>query len=245
MITLAHSRKGRRGYAGPALLVAVLGAAAGCQAGEEPGGPGTLGIAMTAAASGDGQQWSTGHTLPNPLRVIVTRGGMPAPGVEVRWAGVGGAGAVTPEFDTTGPDGIAITRFTLGTVARGYQVEASVDGAEGSPVVFSATAYPNFAHQLSLAGGDGQSGPVDGTLSEPLTVLVGDQFNNPFAGQAVEWEVLSGPATVAPTVSVSNAAGLAATEVRPGPAPGAVTVRASFAGATGGPEVLFQVTVTP
>ena len=199
---------------------------------------------MTATASGNLQRWSTGHTLPNHLRVLVTRLGLPVEGVAVRWSTVGSRGVVTPGQDSTGPDGVAITRFTLGTEARDYQIQAAVDGAGGSPVTFTATAYPNFAAQLSIAGGNDQAGTVGTPLAEPLSVLVGDEFNNAFGGAAIEWTVLAGDATVSPGMATSAADGLARTVLTLGSAPGPVTVRASFPG-TAGREVFFALTATP
>ena len=68
-----------------------------------------------AAPSGDQQVGNPNTTLPDPLRVIITRNGTPVSGKEVTWAVTAGNGSVDPTTGTTGTNGIASTVVTLGT----------------------------------------------------------------------------------------------------------------------------------
>ena len=217
---------------------------AGCASGTEEPTDHPLDIAKTPVQSGDQQSWSTGHNMPAPLRVIVTSRGLPVEGIDVTWSADPGDGILTPLIGVTGPDGIATARWTLSTIAGPHLGRASVDGAIGSPVSFSATAYPNFAFQVHIAGGDGQSQAVNSTLSEPFTVFVGDQFNNPFPGADIEWIVTTGQGTLSTAISTSDIAGLALTTLTLSSAPGLVEVLARFPGAATGPRVVFQATAT-
>lgn len=224
-------------------LVALAGfALAACQAGTE--GPTDQEIKIEAApvASGNQQSWSTGHALPDPLRVLVTNRGQPMPGVVVEWEADSGQGILTPLIGTTGSDGIATARWNLSTRVGTYQSRALLAGAAGSPVQFTASAYANFAHQMAIWSGDGQTQAVNTVLMHSLFVFIGDEFNNPFAGQQVEWIVTSGDATVSPVITVSDVSGLANTEVTLGNTPGPITVLARFPGATSGPRATFTVT---
>lgn len=224
-------------------LIALCGLAlTACGAGTSGPGDPELNIEAAPTASGDQQSWSTGHALPNPLRVLVTNRGQPMAGVTVDWVTDPGQGVLTPLIATTGSDGIATARWNLSIRVGAYQARATLDGATGSPVVFSASAYPNFAFQMAISSGDGQSQTVNLELSDPLVVYIGDEFNNPFPEQQVEWIVTSGSATVSPDTSVSGGSGLASTHVILGSTPGPVTVLARFPGATSGPRVQFNVT---
>jgi adhesin/invasin len=204
-----------------------------------------LEIAKTPTLTGDSSSWSTGHNIPNPMRVVVTRGGEPVAGVEVTWQADPGGSILTPVIGITGSDGISTARWTLGTEARDYHGEASVDSAEGSPVRFTAYAYPNFPHQMHLVGGDGQIAIAGTTLPLPLQVMVGDQFNNPYPGTQVEWLIISGQGTLSNTLSSTDDDGVASASLTLGPTPGDVTVLARFPNADTGPRITFTATATP
>jgi hypothetical protein len=97
---------------------------------------------------GGGQIAQVGRPLPDPLRVRVTdEVGNGAPGMSVTWSVVDGGGTVSPTTATTNADGIAATQFVLGPVEGEQRAQAAVDGLQGSPVVFTATAT------ISPAGG--------------------------------------------------------------------------------------------
>jgi hypothetical protein len=92
-----------------------------------------------AGAGGDGQRASRSTTLPDPLVVKVTdRFGNPVAGVDVSWRVTRGGGSLSDAHTTTGDDGRASVRWTLGESGR-QQVSASASRLSGSPVQFSAT----------------------------------------------------------------------------------------------------------
>lgn len=140
-------------------ITAVLLAAAGLSAcgsdggGYSPGGPDPMGLsAARAEPSGAGQAGEAGQDLANPLRIVVLRNDTPAAGAVVTWSTSGTGGLMTPRVDTTGADGISVSRWHLGTEVGVQSAQASVaGGAEGSPVGFTATA----------TGPDGGPAPVE------------------------------------------------------------------------------------
>lgn len=94
-----------------------------------------------APVTGQGQSDIVGQTLGTPLVVVVTREGAPAADVTVSWSVLSGGGSLS--FGTpsaTDNLGIARAAFTLGPIAGQQRAQARVDGASGSPVVFTATA---------------------------------------------------------------------------------------------------------
>jgi hypothetical protein len=229
-----------------ALCTLVLSLSCTSDSGGPPDDPGDpLLIAKTQFNNGDYSTWSTGHNVPNPMRVIVTRGGRPVPGITVTWATEPESGILTPVIGTTGADGISTARWTLGVTAGQNYGTASVDSAQGSPVRFTANVIPNSFVDLRYVQGDLQSGQVGTVLPLPLIVLVVDQFNNPSSQAPVEWIITSGSATVSPTLSVDNPGGEATTTVTLGNTPGPVVVVARLPGGDTGPRVTFNLTATP
>lgn len=216
----------------------------GCGSGTETPAP-VITVEKTATNSGDNQSWGTAHNLPLPLRVVVTEGGRPVEGVEVTWSVDSGNGYIATLIPVTGPDGISTARWGMSLTVGVIHAQATVEDAEGSPVVFTATAIPNLPDQVRIASGDGQSGPVNTALGEPLVLYVGDQFDNPFPGQQIEWLITSGSGTLSTSLSVSDAAGLASTSLTLGSNPGPVSVLARFPGAQSGPMATFTATATP
>jgi len=202
-------------------------------------------IRKTPVASGDNQSWGTAHNLPFPLRVIVTEGSRPVEGIEVTWSVDSGNGFIAPLIPVTGPDGISTARWGMSLTVGTIHARATVEGSVGSPVIFTATAIPNLPAQVRIASGDGQVGMVGTPLGEPLVLYVGDQFDNPFPGQQIEWLITSGSGTLAASLSVSDEAGLARTFLTLGSTPGEVSILARYPGAETGPRATFTATATP
>ena len=215
-----------------------------CGSGTEVPPP-VIHVAKTASNSGDNQSWGTAHNLPLPLRVIVTEGGRPVAGAEVTWSVDAGNGYIATLIPVTGPDGISTARWGMSLTVGTIHAQATVEDAEGSPVIFTAIAIPNLPDQVRIASGDGQSGQVNTALWEPLVLYVGDQFDNPFPGQQIEWVITAGSGTLSTSLSVSDAAGLASTYLTLGSTPGDISVLARFPGAQTGPRATFTATATP
>lgn len=226
----------------PVFLGAVTVLAVACGSNDAAGPASTLHIEKHPQQSGDGQIWETGHIPPQPFVVRVTRDGRPVEGVMVRWAPRAGSGWTVFDSTVTDAAGATGTQWRLGTTAGTHYLEASSDGATGSPVVFTAVANPNLPFALTIISGDGATVPVGG--SQGLVVRVGDEFDNPFPGATVFWSVASGPATLDTGSSVSDASGLAVAEASAGPTAGAVIVHAWLAATANHPTV-FTLTVTP
>lgn len=105
------------------------------QASAVPAGPDTL-----RAISPLFQPGRRGRTLEDPLVVIVVdRFGNPVAGVGVAWKVTAGDGEVSANETPTAADGTASVIWTLGARIGVQKVSASVKGATGSPVTFSAT----------------------------------------------------------------------------------------------------------
>ena len=116
--------------------LAVMGSACG---GEDQGpGESPLVIEKPATKSGDQQTGPVELALGNPLRVFITRDGEPVEGVNVSWAA--GQGGSFSEVVESGEDGFASAVWTLGPALGNQAATAAVDGADGSPLTFTAEA---------------------------------------------------------------------------------------------------------
>lgn len=200
-------------------------------------------IAKTATASGDAQAGVVATALANPLRVLVTLSGAPQAGDTVTWGAAGAGASVTPVRAVTDATGIATTTWTLGRTAGGQSATASLAGASGSPVSFTAVANAGAATQFGVAAGDGQTGSPNATLATQLAAKASDQFGNGVSGVAVAWQVTAGSGSVNPASGPTDASGLAKTTLTLGATVGAVTVTATSAGLTGSPAT-FHATVS-
>lgn len=144
---------------------------------------------------GSGQTAIAGSTLPESLIVrTLDAGGRPVAGITVAWSATGG-GSVSAPATVTGPDGMTGIRRTLGPAAGAQGTVATVEGATGSPVEFTATAAVGEAGNLSIQvqpAATGQSGVALGR--QPQVQLV-DANGNPVArsGLAVTAELAAGP----------------------------------------------------
>jgi plastocyanin len=151
----------------------ALSLLAGCGGGatEVPGDPLTA-IAKAAPNSGDQQVGLAGTTLPEELRVVVTRGGEPAAGVVVSWATAGGS--LDPVLAPTGADGVSRTRWTL---ARRYEPQgatASIAAESGTATVgFLATGTPDpeAPNTVQVLSGGNRFEPA------AVTIIAGDSVN--------------------------------------------------------------------
>ena len=206
---------------------------AGC-ATESGGGGGGSAVAIAKAnPSGDGQTATVATAVASALRVVVTENGTPVAGRTVAWATPGGGSVSTSS--TTDASGIASTQWTLGQAAGNQTATATLSGASGSPVGFSATATAGPAAAIAKTGGDGQTGVVGTPLANPLQATASDQFGNPVSGISVMWQVTAGMATVNPPSSSTSGSGQAETVVTLGSGAGAITIQAVSTGLSGSP----------
>jgi hypothetical protein len=162
---------------------------------------------------GDAQVAPAGTLLPNALSVLVTDDqGDPAQGVSVTWSTQGGS--LSASTSSTGSNGQASVQWTLGPQVGEQLATASVDGLQGSPVTFTATASdvsPTFA--LAITTNPPVSAldhEVFDPAAQPVVVLTDGQ-GNPVAGEQVTASIASGDGVLdGTTAATTSADGVAA-----------------------------------
>jgi hypothetical protein len=128
------------GHAARALAACGVLLLAGCSdSGSGLPNQSPLVIQQALEDDGDGQVGIIGQELPSPVRVLVTRDDQPEAEVQVQWV-VGNGGSMEPGTAFTDESGIAEGVWTLGPFLGDQEASARVNGAEGSPVLFEATA---------------------------------------------------------------------------------------------------------
>lgn len=220
----------------------MLGTVLGCGGGGGGGGGGgpSLAIAKSGAPNGDAQTATVATAVADSLRVLVQEDGLPKAGATVSWNTT--SGAVSPASVQTDGAGLAATRWTLGQVAGAQTARATLGGASGSPVTFSATGTAGAAAALTLNAGSGQVALINQAFTAPLTVKVADQFGNGISGVTVNWAVQSGSLGInGGATSATNATGIASNTISAGATAGAGLIRATTASVAGA-NVDFSLT---
>ena len=206
--------------------------------------PSTTAIAK-APNSGDAQTGQVGEALGAPLQVVVTDGGAPAAGATVTWSTTAATGSLSPTSTATDANGIASSSWSLGTVAGPQSAQATLSGASGSPVTFTATATAGEPATLADAGGNNQTGQINTALA-PVQAKVTDEFGNAVAGVDVAWSATG--ATVSAPIVPSNGSGISAATVTLGGTAGPITITAAANDLTGaalsGSPLTFSATAT-
>lgn len=182
-------------------------------------GNATSGISVTVMqlaialeqVSGNLQTGPAGEPLPSPLVVRASdRLGQPATGVPVAFRVLEGGGSVSVAEVATDANGRASVVWTLGTVAGETQsLRSSLAYRVGVGVGFEAVAAAGPAARIVVLSGDDQAAPRSSTLTEPVEVVVQDQFGNPVAGAAVQFAVVGGGGSVRPASVVTGPDGQA------------------------------------
>ena len=207
----------------------------------------TVTATTLASVSGSGQSAQTGRAIANPFVVrVLDQNGAAMAGVSVSFS-VSPSGTVNPSSATTGSDGQAETRLTLGSTRGTYTVTASVSGITQT-VSFTVTATappqqpgPPTATTLASVSGSGQSGETGSAIANPFVVRVLDQNGDAMAGVSVAFSVAPS-ATVNPPSATTGANGQAETRLTLGSTLGTYTVTASVPGIT--QTVSFTATAT-
>jgi hypothetical protein len=191
-------------------VVLLAGATITCSSNEPNPQPEPAALAM---AGGNSQSAPAGQALTNPIGVRVTDdNGDPVADVAVAWNAADG-GSVSASSTTTDDDGRTSATWTLGPVAGSQTATASVDGLDGSPVHFTATAVEVGEITLTLT----QQPPASVLSAEifvpeaqPAVRLL-DQSGAPMAGEVVTASVQSGGGTLQGTATaITDANGIAA-----------------------------------
>ncbi|MCH7473108.1 MAG: Ig-like domain-containing protein [Gemmatimonadetes bacterium] len=168
-------------------------------------------------------------------------GGAPVAAVDLTFTPADGSGSVGETTLTSNDQGEASTTWTLGTAAGPQQVTVAIAGSAASAQI-SATAEAGPATALTKSAGDQQRGSVGKALSEPVVVLLTDEFGNGVAGGLVTFTVTEGGGTVAPAEVTTGSDGTGQTTWTLGPATGANGLTAV---ATDLPAVDFTATGEP
>jgi plastocyanin len=215
------------------LFTCSVGAAvAGCGGNGDSGTPPSSTAIAKASNSGDGQSGLVAQPLNDPLRVTVTESGAPVAGESVTWSTAqGGSLAATSLTDASG---VATNIWVLGTVAGQQTAQASLSGATGSPVTFTATAGPGAAASLSKLSGDEQEGPINTQLAFPLVAKVSDQFGNGVPGVDVAWVATGG--TTSAATAATDAAGASTVSLTLGGNAGPIIITAASGTLSGSPQ---------
>lgn len=222
------------------LCAAALGGA-GCST-DPVAPPEEIELALAPGLSGDGQSGEVGVALGLSLRVLVTRNGVPAEGVQVQWAAAAGSGTVGPAVGVSNADGIASGVWTMPTTSGPMTATASVADDASTAITFHATAEAGPATSLAQSGNT-QSAAVGLAFGEPLTIRLADQYGNPVEGVDVGWAVISGTVTLSAASAPTDASGSSSIDVTAGATPGAVVVRATPQAALASSN--FSLTVLP
>ncbi len=201
--------------------------------------------------SGNNQSGPVGSELENPLIVrlvdaedhgvanrlvtfTVTRGSGTL---------AGGTGNGQTVVRTTGSEGRAEARFTLGANAGegSHRVTATASGFVGE-AGFCASAAALAPDRIVVLSGDNQMGAINEVLPLPLVTAVLDADGNPLAGVAVTFSVLDGGGSVsgsATSTMMTGPDGKAAAALRLGHIPGVNgnRVQVAFPGLSGLPAI--------
>ena len=144
-------------YAGSSMVHLGLGGSSCCLSYFTWGLPADVRI-----NDGNNQTVAPGGTLPTAPSVIVRdSGGGAVVGAPVAFSVASGNGSITGPVVTTGTDGIArVGSWTLPSTPATYALTATLPGAGGTPVTFSATAASGV--QIASVNLAATSLPIDG-----------------------------------------------------------------------------------
>ena len=228
-----------------ALALALVAVGISCSSSDNGGGggggPAGQVLELAPAPNGNNQTATVDALLPNPLRVLVTELGVPVEGVSVEWA-TSGPGSTIGTSSLTDPSGIAQTVWKISQLAGPQAATATVDGATGSPVNFSATANPGNPTTIEKTDGDNQSQEVGMAFTLPMSLHVTDNFGNGVPSIEVDWSVTSGSVVLDGSSSVTAPDGSTAMAISAGNTIGTAQVTAAPVGGLN--SVIFDLEVT-
>jgi len=224
------------GKAGDALIRLELGG--GYTTGNEPfirlrvlpGQPSRLVI-----VNGNNQIGNPNASLPAQLIVALDDGGGNAsPGSTIRWEVIQGSAILSNPDTITGPDGRAFNNVRLGTQPGVVLIRATALGGSQPSVTFEARVNVSVGGMAGVSG-DNQTTFTNTAFGQPLVVQVNDTRGIGVPGQAVNFTVPSGTATLSAASATTDANGRAQVTVRAGANPGAILVRAALVADIGVP----------
>ncbi len=203
---------------------------------------------------GDGQIGSVGQPLENPFVVIVQDVfSNTIRGIPVNFQVMAGGGTISPSGQVaTDAQGRASTVLTPGDQSSIQRVSAAIDGLTTGPIVFQA-AVPGVASELQYISGKNQADTVGNVLSNPLTVRVLNDQQQPVPSYPIEFRIAQGKGALSFTPAggvsdstlqaLSDESGYARVYWKLGPESGAQAVKANAPGLTGSP-IRFDATAS-
>ncbi|MEO7478890.1 MAG: autotransporter domain-containing protein [Lysobacteraceae bacterium] len=174
--------------------------------------------------SGDMQSGPPNVALPNPLVVHAVTNDADASGVTINWTASGGATLSAASSVTNGSGQASVTVTNLGSTLGPITVTATRADDPSATVLFTETIYPP---DLTITGGDAQSGLIGSQATNSLQVHLVDGGGNPFVGQTITWAVVSGSATLSSYSTVTDSNGDSNITFAYGNSPGPVVISAS------------------
>jgi hypothetical protein len=143
--------------------------------------------ASITVLAGDGQHAPAGRKVSQAVLVqVVSRSGRPIEGVPVRFILDEGAGHVEPTTDSSDPQGIVRTSWTLGGSAGRQTLSITADGV-ANPAVLTAEAEPVAANTRIAMVSEHLEARVGSALAEPVAVRVTDSSGVALADVPVAW----------------------------------------------------------
>src|SRR5207247_619419 len=176
--------------------------------------PATIaGAARMTKNGGDLQKDTVGATLPVPLSVKVTDDfNNPVANVTVSWTVIDGGGSVAPTTAPTDANGIASTRWTLGTRMTATDSTQAVQATGvASPLNFLATSRPGAvsASGTTVTAAPGTLSASSGGSAATITVTAVDGFGNPIGGKTVALTATGNGNALTQPAGPTNASGVA------------------------------------
>jgi uncharacterized protein YhjY with autotransporter beta-barrel domain len=193
--------------------------------------------AVLELLDGNNQSGDPGTTA-SPLRVRYSSGGQPIGNAAVSWQVLSGSATLSGSTSQTNAQGVAEIGLVFGSTPGPVRVQAMAGNAT---VTFTLNVgSPGLS--LRLVSGNRQSGAVGTRAALPLVVEVSDGLGGVVGGQAVDWTVVSGAATLDSSTTSSGADGLAQVGFRFGSPAGTIRIRAQLPGVVPAVMVEFEAT---
>lgn len=195
---------------------------------------GNPGAASTIVASAPTALTGTagGLVAPAPAVKVTDAFGNAVPGISVSFAPASGSGSVTGGNATTASTGVAaVSEWRLGVTPGTQTLAATLSGASGSPVVFTATAIAPVPANIAITAGNGQTAVTLSAVPTRPAVRVTDVAGIPVPGLRVTFAVTGGGGALAGEAAVTGADGVATVgSWTMGSTPGTNTISASAGG---------------
>jgi hypothetical protein len=168
-------------------------------------------------------------TLPTPLTVLATSGGVVVSGLSVTFRDNKAGGVFSPNPAITNSSGIASTSYTLPSTPGTITINAG--NVNYSTATFTETATNATSGKvITVTGGNNQTGAVGTTLPTPLSVSAANN-GVPVVGLSVSF-IDGKKGTFSPNPAVTNSSGIASTNFTLPVTAGTITVTAGAIGYT-------------